>query len=97
VAFTDLYRRLESLTGTPAAAPERAPEPKLFASMLELRRFCAAEFERGNEHAGRVLVSAKEAERTGRAREFLRAVNLSQVNRCDVPGEILPAPARRRR
>jgi hypothetical protein len=97
VTFTDLYRRLESLTGTPGAAPERAPEPKLFTSMLELRRFCAAEFERGNERAGAVLLAAREAEKQGRGAAFLRQANLSQVNRCDVPGEILPAPARRRR
>ncbi len=93
MAFADLYRRLESLTGTPGAAPSNPP---IFRDMAALKRFAAEQAERGNEHAGRVLLAAKEAEQTGRAREFLRAANLAGANRCDVPGEIMQ-PARRRR
>jgi hypothetical protein len=85
VAFSDLYRRLESLGGTPAAAPERAPEPKLSASLAELKRYCVGQYAAGNERAGAVLLAAREAEKQGRGAAFLRQANLSQVNRCQHP------------
>lgn len=96
MAFGDLYRRLESLTGTPGAASESDTGVPMFASMGELKRYCARQYDAGNEHAGRCLLAAKEAEMQGRGAAFLRQANMSRVNRCDLQGEIVQ-PAKRRR
>jgi hypothetical protein len=94
--FSELTGRLERLSGAPASGPKpNSGRPIRFKSLAELKRYCAGEVKQGDEQAARILLAAKEAERTGRGTELLRAVNLSAVNRCDVQGEILQ-PGRRR-
>jgi hypothetical protein len=43
-----------------------------------------------------VLLAAKESERAGRGRSFLRAVNMSALGRFDLPGEFVQPETRRR-